>query len=162
MPPILPERFWETVGEKFLAMESLVSLRSAVDREMNSLPKYASVAIQARKAISPSPEGKGVPSREHWLTRDVPGCEGALVFSAHVTLPVEEVSATDAAPPRGWIVTDIFAVREDGEVVHRKVSAYDYKVARGAAGDLCVHCGADNGPHGEDRNGYDCGCCGGN
>ncbi len=149
------------MGEKFLAMESLVSLRSAAERSVKNFPEWVLSAIRAREAVSPKPEGEGTPSQRHWFARDVPGCERAVVFHTYHPLCMV-VPAFDAVATMEWIVTDTFAI-QDGEVVRRVVDAYDRCVpARGYAGDVCVYCGADNGPHGEDRDGLYCGCCGGN
>lgn len=41
-------------------------------------------------------------------------------------------------------------------------STYFEWVGDGPAPDICTYCGFNNGPHGESRNGWDCGYCGSN
>lgn len=51
-----------------------------------------------------------------------------------------------------------------GETAQRIVTRYDSRPSALApvGHDICNYCGADNGPNGELRYGFDCGQCGGN
>jgi len=59
-----------------------------------------------------------------------------------------------------YTYTQVFAGA--GRAISRSGSWRGWVAPATSTSDYCSYCGTDNGPHGESRQGFDCGGCGGN
>jgi len=107
---------------------------------------------------------------------------GTAVSNPKGWLVVQDVVAGVRAGDIAHTIHHTPTVLVDGGVIHASLFQYRYTQVFAGAGrltarsgqwrawlapagsrsDFCQYCGTDNGQHGESRQGFDCGGCGGN
>lgn len=83
----------------------------------------------------------------------------------HYVHRVAEPLETYGVLSKYFVINDVGKISLDATPSYRRI--YHHAIWGNSPGiseyhDICSYCGADNGPVGEYRNGFDCCCCGGN